>query len=94
MSYVYKQTGSGDDRLYTVGFYAPDGTWEPESDHGHDWEAAERVAWLNGSGDADLIERVERCLSLLTGSDTIKAIIAGEREEAEEMAAQADARSY
>ncbi len=35
--------------LYTVGFYAPDGKFNPESDHDVREEAAQRVAWLNGS---------------------------------------------
>lgn len=35
--------------LWTVGFYAPNGEWQPESDHGSAEEAAKRVAWLNGS---------------------------------------------
>lgn len=39
--------------LFTVGFYRPDGTWEPESDHTDAEEAAERVAWLNGSGESE-----------------------------------------
>ncbi len=34
--------------LYTVGFYKPDGTWEPESDWCEKEEAAERVHYLNG----------------------------------------------
>lgn len=34
--------------LWTVGFYAPDGRWEPESDHGSPEEAAKRVRYLNG----------------------------------------------
>lgn len=38
--------------LWTVGFYAPDGTWHPESDHTSADEAAERVHWLNGGRDA------------------------------------------
>jgi hypothetical protein len=37
--------------LWTVGFYKPDGTWEPESDHGSAEEAAARVRWLNGGSD-------------------------------------------
>ncbi len=45
MSYVYKQTEPG---LWTVGFYKPDGEWEPESDHSSKENAAERVHWLNG----------------------------------------------
>lgn len=36
--------------LWVVGFYAPNGRWMPESDHEVRAEAAERVAWLNGSG--------------------------------------------
>ncbi len=51
MSYVYIQSeppGVDSDGLYTVGFYAPDGTWEPESDHGKRERAADRVHWLNG----------------------------------------------
>lgn len=46
MNYVYIQS---EPRLFTVGFYAPDGNWEPESDHPTREGAAERVAWLNGS---------------------------------------------
>lgn len=47
MSYVYIQT---EPRLWTVGFYRPDGKWQSESDHGSPDDAARRVAWLNGSG--------------------------------------------
>jgi hypothetical protein len=34
--------------LWTVGFYKPDGTWIPESDHESQTAAAERVHFLNG----------------------------------------------
>ena len=44
--YVYLKS---DPALWTVGFYKPDGTWEAESDHTSQDEAAKRVAWLNGS---------------------------------------------
>jgi hypothetical protein len=44
--YVYIRSEPG---LWTVGFYSPDGKWHPESDHNDRDEAAERVAWLNGS---------------------------------------------
>ena len=48
--YVYIRLPQGDgEYLYTVGFYAPDGTFKPESDHDHSEDAAKRVAWLNGS---------------------------------------------
>jgi len=38
--------------LYTVGFYHPNGKWEPDSDHGGEngkIEAMDRVAYLNGT---------------------------------------------
>lgn len=44
--YVYRKTEA---RLWTVGFYRPDGGWEPESDHEVREDAANRCAWLNGS---------------------------------------------
>lgn len=34
--------------IWTVGFYKPDGKWEPESDHSTPEAAAERVHYLNG----------------------------------------------
>jgi len=34
--------------LFTVGFYLPNGKWEPESDHATREEAAARVHYLNG----------------------------------------------
>lgn len=46
MSYVYIRS---EPQLWTVGFYKPDGRWEPESDHGSTFDAAERVAFLNGA---------------------------------------------
>ena len=50
--WLYRQTEtpaeSPPNGLFTVGFYDPEGKWEPESDH-HDAEAAaERVRYLNG----------------------------------------------
>jgi hypothetical protein len=50
MSYVYMRSEAG---LYTVGFYAPDGGWNPESDYGSKEDAAARVHYLNGGGDID-----------------------------------------
>lgn len=52
--YVYIQSDRWEEKgyvhyLYTVGFYDPKGEWHPESDHSTTEEAAERVAWLNGS---------------------------------------------
>lgn len=45
MSYVYKRT---ERQLWTVGHYAPDGQWTPESDHDTPVSASERVIVLNG----------------------------------------------
>lgn len=50
--YVYIKS---EPNLWTVGFYRPDGQWEPESDYGSSEKAAERVAWLNG-----IIEKASR----------------------------------
>ena len=43
--YVYIKS---EERCFTVGFYRPNGVWEPESDYGTREEAAERVHYLNG----------------------------------------------
>lgn len=43
--YVYIKS---EPNLWTVGFYDPNGKWQPESDHDNKEEAASRVAWLNG----------------------------------------------
>jgi hypothetical protein len=48
--YIYRKTET---QLWTVGFYDPSGKWNPESDHDNKTDAAERTAWLNGSGDND-----------------------------------------
>lgn len=45
--YVYIQTETNPD-LFTTGFYRPDGTWEPDSDHPTREEAEHQVAILNG----------------------------------------------
>jgi hypothetical protein len=45
MSWVYIKTESS---LWTVGFYKPDGRFEPESDHSSPDDAAKRVSYLNG----------------------------------------------
>ena len=46
--YVYIGPTRDEPLLRTVGFYRPDGKWEPESDHETDESAAARVAYLNG----------------------------------------------
>ncbi len=50
--YVYVKSES---RLWTVGFYDPQGEWHPESDHDNERDAARRVNFLNG-GHAGLVE--------------------------------------
>jgi len=47
--FVYVRSES---RLYTVGFYDPQGKWHPDSDHNTSEEAARRVNWLHG-GDGE-----------------------------------------
>ncbi len=39
--------------LWTVGFYSPDGKWNPESDHETKESAAERVHYLNGGNESE-----------------------------------------
>lgn len=52
--YVYiNSEHSPDHDLYTVGFYAPDGKWNPESDWATKEEAAKRVHYLNGGINAN-----------------------------------------
>ena len=46
--YVYIRS---EPTLWTVGFYSPDGCWNPESDHATTTEVAERVHYLNGGTD-------------------------------------------
>lgn len=46
--YVYLTNRDAGYWLYTVGFYKPNGEWEPESDHADREEAAARVHYLNG----------------------------------------------
>lgn len=45
VSWVYIQSEPG---LFTVGFYAPNGQWVPESDHDSREKAANRVHYLQG----------------------------------------------
>jgi hypothetical protein len=44
-AYVYIRS---EPQLWTVGFYDPQGKWQPESDHASSEEAAKRVHWLAG----------------------------------------------
>jgi len=51
MTWVYILCKS--EPLYTVGFYAPDGTWHTDSDHDTKEGAAARVHWLNGGASQE-----------------------------------------
>lgn len=49
-NYVYILTeNEPTHKLYTVGFYDPDGKFITDSDHNNREDAAKRVAYLNGS---------------------------------------------
>lgn len=71
-SYVYIQSEyrntDGCD-LFTVGFYAPDGSWHPESDWGTELEAGNRCHFLNG-GDS-LLERIDKETALRAEVDRL-----------------------
>ncbi len=65
MNYCHIQPEPG---LWTVGFYKPDGKFEPESDHPTSDEATARVHYLNGGDRQALTDvkhtgrtREERC---------------------------------
>lgn len=45
--WVYLKT---EPRLWTVGFYDPNGIWQSDSDHDTKEGAANRCAFLNGGG--------------------------------------------
>jgi hypothetical protein len=47
--YVYIKS---EPQLWTVGFYDPNGKFQPESDHDNTEDAAARVAYLNGVSNA------------------------------------------
>jgi hypothetical protein len=52
MTYVYIQNSgdpTGSAAAYAVGFYDPQGRWQPESEHDEREKAARRAAWLNGA---------------------------------------------
>jgi hypothetical protein len=56
VGYVYIRSESA---LWTAGFYRPDGTWEPDSDHGSTEDAARRVVSLDGGcPDGELIGQI------------------------------------
>jgi len=58
--YVYLRSESN---LYTVGFYEPDGKWQPESDHRSPEDAAARVHFLNGGTECGQHDRDAKILA-------------------------------
>jgi hypothetical protein len=58
-AYIYINS---EPQLWTVGFYRPDGTWEPESDHISSESAAGRVIALNGGGFTQRLIDLEKGL--------------------------------
>ena len=58
MTYLYVQS---EEQLWTVGSGEPGtSSWQSESDHSSDDDAARRVAWLNGSPTAGPLSDGER----------------------------------
>jgi hypothetical protein len=51
MSWVYRKT---EQRLWTVGYYEPNGKWYPVDDFSTEKEAADRAHYLNGGKNAEL----------------------------------------
>lgn len=51
--WVYARTEAN---LWTVGYYGPTGEWNTDSDYHNRNQAAERAAFLNGSGISSLTE--------------------------------------
>ena len=76
LGYVYIRSEPG---LWTVGFYRPDGKWEPESDHDSTSKAADRVNFLMGGNPSnhDRLKRVEKLARKLS-----QAVLGWEPSEA------------
>lgn len=51
--YVYIRS---EPELWTVGFYDPNGKWNPESDFNSPEKAADRVHWLNGGSSSSFLD--------------------------------------
>ncbi len=56
--YVYKHTDTDQNGqwLWTVGYYEPNGEWQSESDHSSEDAARDRVHYLNGGSQPELLE--------------------------------------
>jgi hypothetical protein len=60
--YVYIQS---EPQLWTVGFYAPDGSWNPDSDHSSKDKAKECARYLNQEIAFERIKTLEHRLDEL-----------------------------
>jgi len=71
--YVYKKSELN---LWTVGYYHPNGSWVPESDHESNDLAAERVAYLNGDFTTlyNMIKSLESRLEKLERIESMRLI--------------------
>ncbi|NIS77771.1 MAG: hypothetical protein GTO00_09195 [Deltaproteobacteria bacterium] len=63
--YVYIRS---EGQLYTVGHYAPDGIFIPESDWSMRENAARRVNWLNGGTGNQFPENIRAYAQEVSGS--------------------------
>jgi len=84
MNYVYIRSEHG---LWTVGFYAPDGKWQSESDHTSTEDAANRVSFLSGASRDQTIAELKDVLM------DAWAIIANAPEESWRMLSQEEQRA-
>jgi hypothetical protein len=66
MSYVYIKTES---QLWTTGHYGPDGTFHTDEDFDDSEDAADRVAWLNGSPESfeQRLKSIEKTIDRMLG---------------------------
>jgi len=62
IKHVYKQVESG---MWEVGYYDPDGYWQPESEHDNSDAASKRVHYLNSGASLPIYYaylQIEQCL--------------------------------
>jgi hypothetical protein len=48
LMWVYRTIGKAGVSVFQVGYFMPDGTWEPDGDYSTKEDAAARVNYLNG----------------------------------------------
>jgi len=69
MSYVYIRSEPG---LWTVGFYDPDGKWQPESDHSSEEGAAQRVHFLHGGNHTEFVAELSALVLRCDGEEGVR----------------------